>query len=70
MSTPEGAILGINIIKRKVPNRDGLLALSKTYLLSDPTVGFNQGPSDPTRMLPDVDNPSDHYPVGAVLRAM
>ncbi len=40
------------------------------YLIADPMVGFSQGAFDPNRTLPDIDNPSDHYPVGATLRAL
>lgn len=60
--------------KLSIDEEDYLITLQREYggkyLLADPTVGFNQELSDLTRMLPDVDNPSDHYPVGASLRAM
>ena len=60
--------------KLSIDEEDYLITLQSEhggkYLLTDPTVSFSQRPSDHTRMLPDVDNPSDHYPVGAVLRAL
>lgn len=37
------------------------------FSLSNPTVGFSKEKPDVTRMLPIIDNPSDHYPVGATL---
>ncbi|SCA63610.1 hypothetical protein SCG7086_AX_00100 [Chlamydiales bacterium SCGC AG-110-P3] len=59
--------------KLSVDEEDYLITLRPEddgqYLLTNPTVGFSQGSSSPTRMLPDVDNPSDHYPVGATLKA-
>jgi hypothetical protein len=44
------------------PENGGCFALDK------PTVGFSKLSPDPLRMLPDLQNPSDHYPVGATLR--
>lgn len=37
------------------------------YSLSNPTVGFKKGKRDVNRPLPNLDNLSDHYPVGATL---
>lgn len=37
------------------------------YRLEDQTVGFRKERPDLTKPLPDLDNPSDHYPVGARL---
>lgn len=36
-------------------------------LLTHPTVGFKEEKPDLSKPLPNVDNPSDHYPVGATL---
>jgi len=40
------------------------------FLLSNPTVGFQNEMVDPNRMLPDIENLSDHYPVGAALTSL
>ena len=37
------------------------------YQMSNPTVGFQEEKPDPTIALPNIDNPSDHYPVGTTL---
>lgn len=37
------------------------------YQLTNPTVGFKEETPDPTIPLPNTDNPSDHYPIGATL---
>lgn len=37
------------------------------YQMTNPTVGFKEERPDPTITLPNVNNPSDHYPVGATL---
>ncbi len=37
------------------------------FTLTNPTVGFQKGPADPRQALPNLENPSDHYPVGAAL---
>lgn len=38
------------------------------FELGDLTVGFKAEVSDPTQPLPNIENPSDHYPVGATIR--
>jgi hypothetical protein len=38
-----------------------------TFVLSDQTVGFSDQKPDTTEPLPNINNPSDHYPVGATL---
>jgi hypothetical protein len=43
------------------PERGGL------YNLANPVVGFQKGEIDPSQPLPNLDNLSDHYPVGAAL---
>lgn len=57
--------------KLAIDQEDYLITLQpkhgRKYALTNPTVGFAQGPADPNRMLPDIGNPSDHYPVGATL---
>lgn len=57
--------------KLAIDEEDYLITLQpkhgKKYELTNSTVGFSQGPADPNRMLPDIGNPSDHYPVGATL---
>ncbi len=37
------------------------------YQMANPTVGFRKEKPDPTITLPNIDNPSDHYPVGTTL---
>lgn len=37
------------------------------YALTQPTVGFSEEKQDINTALPNVNNPSDHYPVGATL---
>ncbi len=37
------------------------------YQMTKPTVGFQEEKPDPTIALPNIDNPSDHYPVGTTL---
>jgi hypothetical protein len=37
------------------------------YQMTNPTVGFQEEKPDPTITLPNIDNPSDHYPVGVSL---
>ena len=37
------------------------------YQMSNPTVGFQEEKPDPTIALPNIDNPSDHYPAGTTL---
>lgn len=37
------------------------------YLLTCPTVGFSEDKADSSVPLPNINNPSDHYPVGATL---
>lgn len=37
------------------------------FLLSNPTAGFQNGPVDLSQPLPNLQNLSDHYPVGATL---
>lgn len=37
------------------------------YQMTNPTVGFREGKPDLAVALPNVNNPSDHYPVGATL---
>lgn len=36
-------------------------------VFSHETVGFKEGRADLTKPLPNIDNPSDHYPVGATM---
>jgi len=38
------------------------------FEFSNPTVGFKSGPVDQNQALPNLENLSDHYPVGATLR--
>lgn len=38
------------------------------YHLSTQTVGFREEKPDPTITLPNIDNPSDHYPIGTTLQ--
>ncbi len=46
------------------PEKGGL------YQMTGTTVGFQEEKQDPTSTLPNMDNPSDHYPVGtSLLRA-
>lgn len=40
---------------------------SGLYQMTDPTVGFQEEKPDPTIALPNIDNPSDHYPIGTTL---
>jgi hypothetical protein len=37
------------------------------YQMVNPSVGFREEKPDPTITLPNIDNPSDHYPVGTTL---
>lgn len=37
------------------------------YQMTKPTIGFKEEKPDPTITLPNIDNPSDHYPVGTTL---
>lgn len=37
------------------------------YALTQPTVGFSEEKQDINTALPNVNNASDHYPVGATL---
>ena len=37
------------------------------YQMTNPTIGFQEEKPDPTITLPNIDNPSDHYPVGVNL---
>lgn len=37
------------------------------FQLSDLTIGFKKEKPDTTQSLPNIDNPSDHYPVGATI---
>ncbi len=41
--------------------------LGGQFHFSSVTVGFKEGMADTTQPLPNMENPSDHYPVGAVL---
>lgn len=38
------------------------------YQMTHPTVGFQETKPDPTIALPNLDHPSDHYPVGIILK--
>lgn len=40
------------------------------YQMTHPTVGFREKKPDPSVTLPDIDNPSDHYPVGVSLNRL
>ncbi len=40
------------------------------YQMTNPTVGFREEKPDPTITLPNIDNSSDHYPVGTTLIRM
>lgn len=40
------------------------------FKLTNPTVGFSEDKPDATRVLPNIDNPSDHYPVGAIVTVL
>ncbi len=37
------------------------------YQMTQPTVGFSEEKPDSAIALPNIDNPSDHYPVGVTL---
>ena len=37
------------------------------FTLSNPTVGFKNVAADKSQTIPNLENPSDHYPVGAIL---
>lgn len=37
------------------------------FKLTNHTVGFSEEKPDITKVLPNIDNPSDHYPVGAIV---
>lgn len=54
-----------------VDEEDFLITLKRTqgsaYTLTHPTVGFKEQKADPTIPLPNLENLSDHYPVGATL---
>jgi hypothetical protein len=43
------------------PEKGGQLQFSRV------TVGFKEGRAELNKSLPDIDNPSDHYPVGAIM---
>lgn len=52
--------------KLSIDEEDYLISLKEEGTsFENVTVGFREEKPSPTRMLPDLDNPSDHYPVGA-----
>jgi hypothetical protein len=54
-----------------VDEEDYLITLKEgNFLLTDQMAGFKEGPVDSNRFLPDQENPSDHYPVGAVVHEL
>lgn len=54
-----------------IDEEDYLITLKKEdggrFTLTHPTVGFKEESPDITQSLPNKENPSDHYPVGALL---
>ena len=58
--------------KLSVDEEDYLITLKNEsggkYSLTDLTIGFNSESANLDRMLPNIDNLSDHYPVGANLK--
>ncbi len=58
--------------KLSIDEEDYIITLQEQqggrYIMTDPTVGFQSGPADSKQLLPDLNNPSDHYPVGVILK--
>ncbi len=55
-----------------VDEKDYLIVLKPEngglYQMANPTVGFLEEKPDTTIALPNMDNPSDHYPVGVTMK--
>lgn len=58
--------------RRAVDEEDYLITLTPEggghFVLTNPTIGFSEKKPDPTVTLPNLENPSDHYAVGATLQ--
>lgn len=58
--------------RRAIDEEDYLITLKSghggRFSFSSPTVGFREHKADTTISLPNLENPSDHYPVGAILK--